>query len=145
MLSGASPHNMNKRWLWNTYAPIRWTPLSRKWMETAKTWNVSNSQGHNSVKYSSIYHNNQAWPTYSYTKFVYQISFLYVQHLRRKGMATANNWNNSKFNVVHNSVKNLLNVPKIELYMYLHILMIYLYTKFHFRMCTLYKEIKWNC
>lgn len=45
-------------------------------MGTAKTLNFSKSKGHTFVKYCSIYYNNKAKFTYSYTKFVYQISFI---------------------------------------------------------------------
>lgn len=82
-------------------------------MGTAKTLNFSKSKGHTFVKYCSIYYNNKAKFTYSYTKFLYIKFHLYVQHLLRKGMETVYNWNDSKFNV-QNSVENLLNVPKIE-------------------------------
>lgn len=80
-------------------------------MGTAKTLNFSKSKGYTFVKYCSIYYNNKAKLIIIlnlYIKF-----HLYVQHLLRKGMETVYNWNDSKFNV-HNSVENLLNVPKIE-------------------------------
>lgn len=80
-------------------------------MGTAKTLNFSKSKGYTFVKYCSIYYNNKA-------KLIIILNLdikfhLYVQHLLRKGMETVYNWNDSKFNV-HNSVENLLNVPKIE-------------------------------
>jgi hypothetical protein len=67
----------------------------------------------------------------------YQISFQYVQPLRRKWLETANNWNFSNCKG-HNSAKNCSIVPKTELD--LDILVINLYTKYHFSMCNLCKE-----
>jgi hypothetical protein len=52
-------------------------------------------------------------------------------------METANYWNFSK-SKGHNSVKNGSIVPKTELD--LDILMMNLYTKFHFSMCNQYEE-----
>jgi hypothetical protein len=62
-----------------------------------------------------------------------KILFQYVQPVQR----TANYWNFSK-SKGHNSVKNGLIIPKTELD--LNILMINLYTKFHFSMYNQGKE-----
>jgi hypothetical protein len=60
-----------------------------------------------------------------------------VQPLRRKWLETVNNWNFSKPKG-YNSVKYCKIVPKTELD--LDILMINLYTKYHFSICHLCKE-----
>jgi hypothetical protein len=68
---------------------------------------------------------------------VNQISFQYVQSLQRKWTKTANYWNFLSPRG-HNSVQNGLIVPKSELG--LDIVMVNLYTKFHFNMWILCRE-----
>lgn len=63
--------------------------------------------------------------------------FQYVQPLRRKLTETVNNWNVPKYEG-HNSVTNCLIVPKTELN--LDVLMINIYSKFHFSMYNLCEE-----
>jgi hypothetical protein len=74
---------------------------------------------------------NWTWPRYSYDESVYQISFQYVDPVQRKWTETSNHCNFSK-SKDYNSVKNGLIIPKSK--PDLDILMINLYSKFHFNM-----------
>ena len=80
-------------------------------------------------------HKPLLWAVHS----VNQISFQYVQSLQRKWTKTANYWNFLSPRG-HNSVQNGLIVPKSELG--LDIVMVNLYTKFHFNMCIHCKKNK---
>jgi hypothetical protein len=79
---------------------------------------------------------NISWSRYSYDKSVYQMSFQYVQPVRRKWTRTANYWNFLSLGAI--TVKNGSIVPKTELD--LDILNINMFTKYHFNMCSQSKE-----
>jgi hypothetical protein len=79
---------------------------------------------------------NRSWPRYSYDKPVYQCHFsICMQSVQRKWTETA--LSKSKG---YNCQKLLDRTRNIELY--LNILMINLYTKFHFSMCNQCKQNK---
>jgi hypothetical protein len=109
-------------------------PLLWAWMETANDFR--SPRGITLSKMAWLYQ-NRTWLRYSYDKPAYQISFQYVQLMRRKWTETANYWNFLK-SKGHNSVKNGSIVPKTELDQ--DILMINVYTKFHFNMCKQCEE-----
>lgn len=74
--------------------------------------------------------------TYYHDKSVYQVSFQYVQRLRRKWTEHANKWNFTK-SKGHNSIVLIIK-PDLD------IIIIDLYTKFHLNTYNLFEKKKGN-